>query len=45
MNRNYCIKCESHYMNGDDEWCNHYNECCEDCPDDCEYFDEFDEYY
>ena len=43
MNRIFCIKCCSHYMNGDDEWCNHYDDYCEDCPDDCDYFEEFDE--
>ena len=30
-------------MNGDDEWCDHYDNYCEDCPDDCDYFEEFDE--
>lgn len=29
-------------MNGDDKWCDHYDTYCEDCPDDCEYFEEFD---
>lgn len=42
MDRNYCIKCSSHYMNGDDEWCNHYDTYCEDVPNDCDYFEEWD---
>ena len=41
MDRTYCIKCSSHYMNGDDEWCNHYDKCCEHCPNDCDYFEEW----
>ena len=42
MDREYCIKCASHYMNGDDEWCDHYDTYCEDVEDNCEYYERWD---
>ena len=43
MDIKYCVKCSSHYMNGDDYWCNHYDNYCEDINDGCEWFEEFEE--
>lgn len=42
MDIHYCIKCSSHYMNGDDEWCDYHDSYCKDCPDNCDNFEEWD---
>ena len=42
MNIILCIKCCSHYMNGDDYWCDFHDTYCEDIVD-CDHFEEFDE--